>query len=103
VADATQALLLAADRLGRTGGYQVFNAAPEVMTIGRLACTVRQLAQVRGKCVRVDGASNTCVHVEDGSNSADAFQVESSLAEFEPTCSLTDSLGEVFDFFLGMP
>ena len=90
VGDAVDALLLAADRVVRTGGYQIVNAAPEVVRIGHLARVVQQLAQARGRSVRIQSASA----------SQACFCVSSNLERFQPMHAVADSLGEVLDFFL---
>jgi nucleoside-diphosphate-sugar epimerase len=92
VADAAEALLFAADRLARSAGYDVVNAAPEVMTVGQLARTVQRLAQARGTWARLQGESAS----EAG------FQVASRLDGFEPKRHLAEALGEVLDYFLNL-
>ena len=87
VQDAAHALLIAA----ATGEapWQVFNAAPEVATIGQVARTVQRLLQERGAWARVQGA---------GSSDAE-FQVRSRLP-LEPRYTLHSGLGDVLDYFL---
>ncbi len=87
VQDAAGALLAGAARA--TKQWQVFNAAPEVATIGQVALTVQTLAQERGKHARIEGA----VRSEAG------FQVRSRLP-LAPTYTLRTGLGDVLDFFL---
>lgn len=89
VDDAVSALLLAAEHA--EPGWQVFNAAPEVATIGQIARTVQQLMRRRGGWVRVQGAAS----------SEAMFSVRSRLdaAGFRPTHTLADGLEPVLEFF----
>ena len=87
VEDAAHALLAAAVESRST--WQVFNAAPEVATIGQLARTVQKLSQERGAWVRIEGVASTKA----------GFQVSSRL-EFTPRHTLDAGLREVLDHFL---
>jgi nucleoside-diphosphate-sugar epimerase len=87
VADAADALLAAAAQSNQT--WQIFNAAPEVATIGQLARLVQRLAKARGVRARIDGAASS----EAG------FRVSSCLA-LEPLYTLQTALGDVLDYFL---
>lgn len=90
VDDAVSALLLAADRVQNGHGFEAYNAAPEVMTIGQLARTVQRLAQARGRWVRLHGAASS----ERG------FLSTSRLDGFVPRQSLEGGLGDVLDYFV---
>src|SRR5262249_39355942 len=62
VEDAAEALLAAADQLARASEsdqWQVYNAAPEVATIGSVARTVQRLMQARGQWVRIQGSTGS--------------------------------------------
>jgi nucleoside-diphosphate-sugar epimerase len=89
VDDAVAALLLAAQQ--PQGGWQLYNAAPEVATIGQLARTVQQIARQRGRWTRVHGAAA----------SEATFKVCSRLDAlgFQPAHTLADDLQPVLDFF----
>jgi nucleoside-diphosphate-sugar epimerase len=86
VEDAADALLAAAAQA--TSGWDVYNAAPEVATIGQLARTVEKLAQERGAWVRINRSS-----VSEAS-----FQICSTL-EFAPRHTLASGLPDVLEFF----
>jgi nucleoside-diphosphate-sugar epimerase len=89
VQDAAEALLAAATSdLPRDLPWKIFNAAPEVATIGQIARLVQRLFQERGGWVRVQGASAS----EAG------FEVRSRLP-LAPRCSLATGLGEVLEYF----
>ena len=92
VRDAADALLLAAERLQSTEQtWEVVNAAPEVATIGRVAREVQRLAHERGLSARIEGAAA----------SEATFTVQSHLdADFTPSHTLANDLGEVLDCFL---
>jgi nucleoside-diphosphate-sugar epimerase len=87
VDDAASALLAASAQ--RSDTWQVFNAAPEVATIGQLARVVQRLSQARGAVVDIEGDAS----------SEGCFEVSSRL-EFEPQRTLRNGLGEVLDYFL---
>ena len=86
VEDAARALLIAASQ--EPSGWDVFNAAPEVITIGQVARIVRSLAEARGASVRIEGVA-----------SSEAGFLTRSRLEFEPEHSMQTSLGEVLDYF----
>ena len=89
VDDAVDALLAASDQLRESGEtWQVFNAAPEVATIGHVARTVQRLAQTRGNWVRIQGVGS-----ED-----DGFVVSSRL-DFTARRTLETGLPAVLEFF----
>jgi nucleoside-diphosphate-sugar epimerase len=93
VRDAADALVVSADRQARTQQlWDVVNAAPEVATIGQVARAVQRQAQARGTWARIQGAAA----------SEATFGIQSCLnAEgFAPSHTLSDSLGEVLDFFV---
>jgi nucleoside-diphosphate-sugar epimerase len=92
VSDAAEALLLAGDRLGgHEQVWEVVNAAPEVATIGQVARHVQRLAHERGMSARIEGAA-----VSEAN-----FTVQSRLdADFTPSHTLANDLGEVLAFFL---
>lgn len=69
--------------------FCVFNAAPEVATIGEVARTVQRLMRERGRAVRIQ--SDTPTHPE-------RFEVHSTL-DFQPRYTLSSGLGDVLDFF----
>ncbi len=86
VEDAADALLAAAAQ--SKSAWDVFNAAPEVATIGQLARIVQKLAQERGARVRIHGAA---------SSEAD-FQVRSKL-DFSARHTLSSGLSDVLEYF----
>jgi nucleoside-diphosphate-sugar epimerase len=86
VADAAEALLLAAERRVM---WEVVNAAPEVASIGHVARLVQRIAHQRHRSVRVQGAASL---------DPPMFTVRSRLP-LEPRHTLQGSLGEVFDYF----
>ena len=87
VDDATRALIAAATQAGSS--WHVFNAAPEVASLGHLARTVQRLMRERGVRAEMVGA-----------NASEAtFEVRSGL-DFRPQNTLDTRLGEVLDFFL---
>lgn len=88
VDDAVDALICAAEQ-SRGDQWQVYNAAPEVVTIGELARLVERLMQERGHVVRIKGATQS----EAG------FTVSSRL-RFEPRRDLSGGLRDVVDHFL---
>jgi nucleoside-diphosphate-sugar epimerase len=88
VDDAADALLAAAASRAEPT-WQVFNAAPEVATIGQVARTVQRLLQERGGWARVQGATAA----EGG------FEVRSRLA-FTARQSLASGVGGVLEYFL---
>jgi nucleoside-diphosphate-sugar epimerase len=92
VRDAADALLLAAERLcAGDHAWEVVNAAPEVATIGQVAREVHRLGQARGLSPRIAGPAV----------SETSFTVQSRLdADFTPSHTLANDLGEVLDFFL---
>lgn len=87
VDDAADALLAAAAAAPST--WHVFNAAPEVATIGQVARIVQKLSQTRNAWVRIHGAASS----EAG------FEVRSSLP-FRARRTLETGLGDVLDYFL---
>jgi nucleoside-diphosphate-sugar epimerase len=87
VQDAADALLAAATLDDAT--WQVFNAAPEVASIGQVARTVQRLLQERGRSARVQGAGSTDA----------GFEIRSRLP-LEPRYTLRSGLGDVLDYFL---
>ncbi len=87
VEDAAAALLYAAAQPGE--GWQVYNAAPEVATIGQVARVVQGLMEQRGRSARIAGATTE----------GPGFQVCSRL-ELEPRHTLQTGLGDVLDYFL---
>jgi nucleoside-diphosphate-sugar epimerase len=90
VDDAADALIAAADQC--VDQWQVYNAAPEVTTIGELARLVQRLMQERGEWARILGATSA----EAG------FEVSSRL-DFDFRCQSRDlrrGLGDVLDYFL---
>jgi nucleoside-diphosphate-sugar epimerase len=87
VEDAVDALLQAGTR--QDCGFELFNAAPEVASIGRVALTVQRLAKARERCAQVEGATRREAN----------FQVRSRL-ELQPRHTLENGLGQVLDFFL---
>jgi nucleoside-diphosphate-sugar epimerase len=89
VDDAAEALVCAAG-LSRAETWQVFNAAPEVATIGEVARVVQRLAQQRDKATSIDGTST--------SNAT--FEVRSRLP-LQPRHTLESGLADVLDYFLG--
>lgn len=86
VEDAVEALRAAA--APSSEAWQVFNAAPEVATIGQVARTVQQLAQARGEWARIIGAT-----------SSEVGFVQRSTLNFTPRHTLRTGLGDVLDFF----
>ena len=90
VQDAVEALLSgAAVQETAPEVFNVFNAAPEVASIGRVAHTVQQLMQQRGQWARIEGAVSP----------EPTFQVRSRLP-LEPRHTLQSGLRDVLDFFL---
>jgi nucleoside-diphosphate-sugar epimerase len=91
VEDAAEALLRAAEAALAGETWQVFNAAPEVSSIGRLARTVRRLMQQQGGDARIEGSLDP--------GAVAAFEVKSRLA-LEPKRSLETGLPGVLDYFM---
>jgi nucleoside-diphosphate-sugar epimerase len=89
VQDADDALLAAAAQ--SQSAWEIFNAAPDVATIGQLARVVQKLAQQHGAWVRINGAA---------SSEAD-FRVRSKL-DFTPRRTLASGLSDVLDYFFNL-
>jgi nucleoside-diphosphate-sugar epimerase len=89
VQDAADALLAAAAQ--SQSAWEIFNAAPDVATIGQLARVVQKLAQQHGAWVRINGAA---------SSEAD-FRVRSKL-DFTPRRTLASGLSDVLDYFFNL-
>jgi nucleoside-diphosphate-sugar epimerase len=87
VDDAAGALRAAASQA--SGQWQIYNAAPEVATIGELARTVQRLIQARGGWARVQGA-----------NASECGFAVSSRLMYSAHHRLATSLGAVLDYFL---
>ena len=90
VADAAEALVAAAHAARSGNTWQVFNAAPEVASIGGVARTVQRLMQQRGRPCQIEGGAIAA---------PGSFMVRSRLA-LEPTHSLETGLVEVLEHFL---
>jgi nucleoside-diphosphate-sugar epimerase len=93
VADAADALVAAADASRSKPQWQVFNAAPEVASIGNIATTVQRLMRERGEDAPIDGAS--------AAGAAGTFTVRSSLP-LKPTYTLGTGLADVLQYFIHM-
>lgn len=93
VNDAAGALIAATDQATQatqgTSDWRVFNAAPEVASIGDVARTVQRLMCERGRSA----------HVSGGNATESTFEVRSAL-KLAPTETLDTGLDEVLDFFL---
>jgi nucleoside-diphosphate-sugar epimerase len=93
VEDAAGALLAAAEpstfTLNGAATWRVFNAAPEVATIGQVARTVQHLFRERGGSTRIQGAAS----------SEATFEVRSQLP-LQPKHTLETGLPAVVDYFL---
>ena len=88
VEDAADALLAAACQSSTP--FEVYNAAPEVLTIGEVARSVQRLMHDRGASAHIEGA----VASEAG------FEAMSRL-HWQPHHTLQTSLGQVLDYFRG--
>jgi nucleoside-diphosphate-sugar epimerase len=94
VEDAADALVAAARRLQRPGrsGWQVVNAAPNVMTIGQVARCVQRLVEARGRTARIEAPMLADT----------AFRVRSKLEDedgWRPRRTMADGLPAVLDWF----